>query len=565
MIKVIRINDNFIGVSGCVKEEADFLPKVWNSSKNQFIMPVFTILDLITLFPYLKEDKEVLAVYNEQLKKQRNAFLKEFEKRNISPTFLTEAGFKNAELLRSYQLAAISFCYEVGGMLLGFEMGLGKGATALATSLLFKKQKGIKRVLIVCPNSIKKSVWEKEINKWTNESYLIVCGDKNKKEEDILSLDRYFYIVINYEALRERKNKKNKVADAIYKWKPDFIILDEAHAIKNKDALQTKALLKYKGKPTILATGTPVLNKVNELWCLLHFLDPVYWHSYKAFVTRYCIFEERHLMIFSYNRYTKKKQKQLIKVKEIVGSKNIEELQRRMGYWHMRRTKKEVMPYLPDRVYEPRSLEMKSEQLKLYNKLKEELELSYEGLSKEEIKTSIMQLLQVCDSTGNVIEEDSSCKFDECEKIVEDLGENHKIVFFTWFVKSANLLNERLSKKYNSLVITGETSLQKREEVIKKFQEDKAYNILIATISTCSFGLDFSMADVCVFVSRAYTPAVNDQAESRLHRSGQKNTVNVIILSCEGTIEERVNEILEEKKDLFFELFNKKGVRYFIK
>ena len=91
--------------------------------------------------------------------------------------------------------------------------------------------------------------------------------------------------------------------------------------------------------------------------------------------------------------------------------------------------------------------------------------------------------------------------------------------------------------------------------MIDKFQSDKNCRVFIATLSTCGVGIDLTCADVCVFVSRSYTPAINDQAESRLHRSGQKNVVNIITLITQGTIEEKISILLENKKDLFKTLF----------
>ena len=525
-----------------------FFTRKYNTFSRCYLLPPSTIFDLRLLFPDIIKSNRFLELEKRCLSEFRKLSLLKFGNVDTTLDIFENTGLKEYTKIRNYQLAGILFCYHRKKVLLGDEMGLGKGLTSLATTLLAKKYNKIEKVLIVCPNSIKFSVWEKEIQKWTDEPYLIISGSKEKKEDAIKDLSKYFYVVINYEAIRLKKNGIiNKVLKSLYNWDPNFIILDECHAIKNKDALQTKALKLFKPEFCILATGTPVLNKTNELWSLLNYIDTEYWSSYWKFIQRYCIIEEKYI---GYHR----------KIKVISGSKNLEELKERMFPYYIGRTKKEVMDYLPDKIYETRFISLLNEQKKVYNELITNLITEIEGkvvtINRQFVITKLLRLLQVCDTLQALGGKDISAKLDECENIVNDLSSTHKIVFFTWFKETARALETRLlNKGIDTVRIDGEVKEKQRKELIDKFQKNKNCKVFIATISTCGLGIDLTCADVCVFVSRSYTPAINNQAESRLHRSGQKNVVNIITLIAQGTVEEKISTLLEDKQDLFKTLF----------
>jgi len=530
------------------KDLISFLPEKYSTISKCYLLPPSTVFDLQLLFPNIIKSNTFLELEKKYLDEFNKLSLLKSENIDMTLDIFENTGLKEYTKIRKYQLTGILFCYQRKKVLLADEMGLGKGLISLATTLLTKKYNNVKKVLIICPNSIKFSVWEKEIQKWTDEPYLIIGGSKERKESDIKNLSKYFYIVINYEAIRLKKNgDTNNIHKSLYNWNPNFIILDECHAIKNKDALQTKAIKLFKPEFCILATGTPVLNKTNELWSLLNYLDAEYWSSYWKFIQRYCILEEKYV---GYNR----------KVKVISGSKNLDELKERMFPYYIGRTKKEVMSYLPDKIYETRFMSLLDEQKKIYNELITNLITEIEGkiitINRQFIVTKLLRLLQVCDTLQTLGGKDISIKLDECENIVNDLSLNHKIVFFTWFKETARALETRLlNKNINVVRIDGEVKEKQRKELIDKFQSDKNCRVFIATLSTCGVGIDLTCADVCVFVSRSYTPAINDQAESRLHRSGQKNVVNIITLITQGTIEEKISILLENKKDLFKTLF----------
>jgi SNF2 family DNA or RNA helicase len=550
MRRVEVVDNDYIKLFGGRYSELYFLPRKWNHSEYSFTLPCRTILDLMEVYPELNTNETAIQVYREQAREVKQAHLIKAGQKYVDPQQLEEAGLKNVGLIRNYQLMGITFGIMQGSIILAFDMGLGKGLVSLAISLLQKHLSGIKNVLIVCPNSIKYSVWEKEIKKWTDESYIIVTPQNRDAD-----FSKYFYTVINYEMLLRLGDLPSKVADFdkypinIYPIQPEFLILDEAHNIKNSRSKRTKLLHKFSEVPAVLASGTPVLNKVDEMWSLLHMMDSGYWNKYFDFVNRYCVVEDSAIWVKSKKADGSKGKPQKRKITKIIGSQNLDELKRRIEIWHVARSKEEVMSELPPLIKEERFIELTEDQESQYDAVVAEvLDGIEKGYDRTKAYNCLQQLLQLCDTF----------KYDDVLDILDGIDATKKTVIFSWFVNTANCVSSALQEKgYKVLCITGETPMAEREKYIAAFQGDPSYTILVATIATCSVGLDFSVANNCVFVSRSYTPAINDQAVSRLHRSGQVNSVTEVSLYCSDTVEERVHEILEQKKNLIDELFSK--------
>ena len=524
------------------KEELQYIPKIYNVYKRAYLLPsIYNIPFLLSLFDrdevYIDNSfKEFQKFFEQHL---RTLYLIKEGYKKVSREELGIAGLKNPELVRDYQLTAITFAYTKKRVLIADEMGLGKSLVTIASTLLAKKNDGIKNVLIVCPNSVKKSVWEKEIKNWTNEScYIYDATNKNKKPLNEL-LEENFYTVINYESLR---TKYTEVKDRI-----GCIVLDECHYIKNRRSQQTRAVKSLKSDFLLLLSGTPILNRVNELWSLMDYIDSGLFGKYWKFVERYCKVKDRYI---GKGR----------KVLEITGNKNVNELKERIYPYYIRRTKDEVLNELPERVYKDYVVNLHPTQIEIYNgiinQLKNDITKSRVKVDKLFVKSSLIRLLRVCDTTYGFINEDISSKFDLCIDILKRTVDEHKIVIFTWFIESARLLKKRVEEVGIKCVqIDGETKVEERDKLIKQFHNEDDCRVLIATIATCGLGVDLQVADVCIFISRSFVPAMNDQAESRLHRMGQKKMVNVINIISDTYAERRVFEILKTKKDIFTEVF----------
>jgi SNF2 family DNA or RNA helicase len=576
------MNNNFITVKTDVKNkilvkaflEADItslldLPGArFNIALNKVILPLYSLPLFVKRFKdRVFADASFTELYAKQ--KEHDDLIEEIKKIENSgrkdKEWLISLGLdvKDIELAYDHQRVLLDFFINSGGrILIGDEMGLGKGLESILISEYLKKYEGIKRVLIICPNSIKYSVWQKEIKRWSNEKSTVIDGDKQEKI-DLVANCSSFFLVTNYEALQLRTKKiregkkvvgkmppDKRLLQAFLDWKPDLVIIDEAHAIKTAASKQTKAIKMLNSPYRILMSGTPILNKTNEIWSLLNYLRPDLWYGYGRFTQTFCNFEE--VSIFDRSIMARRN------IKTISGYKNMDLLKQSIAPIFIRREKSEVMKDLPERIYEDREIALSKEQVARYNELvlnfKTQVGNKEVTITKQLLIVQLTKLLQVCDTLACFDpEHDVSSKLDELETIVEENIEKHKIVVFTWFKETAKAIEKRLLVKNISSVvrIDGDVPLEVRADVVEKFQDKEHPRVLVATISTCGLGLTLTAADICIFVSRSYVPALNDQAEARLHRPGQKNAVSVINLYAQGTVEDKVRIILEEKKELF--------------
>ena len=531
-----------------MKEELQHIPKVYDRKNFRYILSnEFDIPILLKLFKEneIRKDDSFENFYNNHfLPNLRKIFLIQSGqgKNIINRELLEKSGLKDYNLVRDYQLTAITFAYYRKKVLIADEMGLGKCLTSLAVTLLAKNDKSCKSVLIVCPNSTKKSVWEKEIKKWTNESHIIY--ESSKKMDLIQLLHENFYTIINYEAIRKVYNDilSDKINDL-------FLIVDECHFVKNRKALQTGAIksLSSISNYLLLLSGTPILNAVDDLWSIMDCINTNLLGKYWDFVNRYCILKEKRVGPG-------------ITINRVVGDKNMDELKERMAPYYIRRTKDEVLKELPEKIYKTYTVDLYPKQREIWKYITSNFETKINNkeikVDKNSIKNILIKLLQLCDTTYGFCDDEVSSKLDLCIEIIKEIMSEHKIVVFTWFVNTARVLKKRLDQERIECVqIDGETSIEDRSKYVKKFQEDKNCRVFIATIATCGLGLDLYSADVCIFVSRSWTPKVNEQAEDRVHRLGQKKAVNIINIVTNTYVEEKMLEVLEKKEDLFQRIF----------
>lgn len=455
-----------------------------------------------------------------------------------------------------HQRSGLAYLIASSGVaLVGDEMGVGKCLESISYAVWLKANRNITKVLVVCPNSIKHSVWVKEIKKWTNETFTVIEGSKEEKLKTISNC-KTFFLITNYESVQVRsKTKKEggevikllpdkKVFQSFLNWNPELLILDEAHFIKSRTAKQTRSVKQFKSPYRLLLTGTPILNKVDEIWSLLNFLRPDLWNNYSLFCETYCLFQDK------YYHGPKKRP-----VRVVSGYKNLEKLKREIAPIFIQRFKKDVLKDLPEKIYEDRFIPLTKEQVRVYNDLVKDFKTIIEGkevkITKQLIIVQLTKLLQVCDTLACLGGHDISSKLDEVDSIISDMS-GHKVVIFSWYRATGIALEQRLVDKKISVVrIDGNTPMADRTKYVDAFQESIDPRVFIATISSCGLGLTLTAADVCIFVSRCYVPGINKQAEDRLHRPGQKNAVNIINLYSEDTVDNRVKEILEIKEGLF--------------
>lgn len=428
-----------------------------------------------------------------------------------------------ARQLRNYQRVGANFLIKTKKSILADDMGTGKTLQTITAC----EELGAERVIVVCPNSLKWN-WVDEIKKWTDSAVTYVGGKKEDRVEAIENFEGK-YLVINYEAIR--------LHPELAKMKWDVAVYDEAHKLKNRNTKQTKSAKKIKADNTFLLTGTPMLNRADELWSLLNMLNPKKYSSYWRFVECYC--QTYH------NGFGK----------EILSGNPTQqkELRRELSPIMIRRTKDEVLPELPEKIRTRKLVELGDEQKRVYETMEKEAIVEFSGgniVVAPVVIAQITRLRQIAVSPQLLDHgTQKSAKFDTLMDIIEELKDEHKVVVFSQFRQAIEKFSERLDDAGIGWVsVTGTVSQDDRREATRKIQEDDETRVMLATIEASAHGFTWTSADTAVFLDRHWTPAINKQAEDRIHRIGQNNSVNIINLVAKDTVEERMEKLLERKE-----------------
>jgi SNF2 family DNA or RNA helicase len=436
--------------------------------------------------------------------------------------------------------------------LLADDMGLGKSLQALTVASIDVTMGWCEKIIIVAPVSLKGN-WADEIEKFTTFPYVILGQEIDqhgrlkklspaKREQQLMEYATMVgprILVANYEQIKPHLAMLNKL-------KFDICIYDEAHYIKNFKSQRTKAALALNGGRHFLLTGTPMLNHVNELWPLLHKIDPGAYPKYWPFVTRYCVFGG-------------------YKNKQIVGVKNEKELTERLHGVMLRRMKSEVLD-LPEVQYIQRKVDLTPEQRKIYDELDEATQISMHGLDDpskiDNALTKFLRHKQICATTKPFTGKDISSKLD---LVVEDALEVleprpgdpwRKLVIFTQFRPVQDCVAARIDEadpKIDIWELNGDVPAHKRQALVREWADHPGRGVLVCMIQVAGIGLNMTESQHGFFVDKLFVPGLNQQAVDRLHRIGASTTQNVQITEyiCRNTIENRVEQILKTKKKLF--------------
>lgn len=446
--------------------------------------------------------------------------------------------------------------------LLADEQGLGKTKQAIDVAMHRKQANGFKHTLIVCGVNSLKWNWMEEIGKHSDESAHVLGSRKTRagKIRDGSLKDRLhdlqegrdeFFLITNIESLRKPRQRKKvgrkfknielsdmqktqlSIIKEIEKLTKDgtigMVIFDEIHKAKNAESQQGKAIHHLKSPYKMALTGTPLMNKPIDLYNILKWLDEE-GRSFYAFRNRYCV-------MGGFGGY------------EIIGYKNLKELQTRLDRVMLRRKKNEVLD-LPPKIRSSEYVELKGKQRQIYNDVMRGVR---ENIT--EIKLSpnpLAQLTRLRQATAhaNILNAsiNESAKFDRMKEIIEELTESGKkaIVFSNWTEVTDRAVKEL--EQYNPAVITGKTA--DRQSEIYRFQNDENCQVIVGTISAMGTGLTLTAASTVIFLDKPWNPANTEQAEDRAHRIGTEGTVNVISLIAKDTIDENIERILYEKGEL---------------
>lgn len=438
--------------------------------------------------------------------------------------------------LYPYQLEGVKFAAYRDGVIIADEMGLGKTLQAIATALVKKDAFGFRRTLIVCPASLKDQ-WKNEIEKFTDEEAVVVNGKPEEREEIYRESEAHF-LIINYETvLRD--------SEAINRMDTDFIILDEAQRIKNYETLTARNIKKLQKKHALVITGTPIENRLTDLFSIADFLDPYFLTPLWEFSYRHCYFDED-------------------KKNKIVGYYNLQELKDKLRPLLLRRTKREVIKELPQVTHLDIPVPMHPDQAELhanYARAAAQL-LAKKFLTPYDMNRLMMMLnsmRMVCDSTFLVdqeLEKPVSPKLEELRHILLEkldvLASDRKVIIFSEWTRMNGLIGKLLREIGVSFVeLNGKVPIPKRQALVDKFYQDPTCKVFVSTEAGGS-GLNLQVADTVINFELPWNPAKKNQRIGRIDRLGQESDqLTVINFITRDSIEVRIATGLMLKENLF--------------
>ena len=443
--------------------------------------------------------------------------------------------------LRPYQEKGLNWLYYMKtlglGACLADDMGLGKTIQILALLNNIKHDNKEKTILIVPASLI--GNWVTEINKFTPTlKYYVLHTSENKNltENDILLLKQYDLFITTY-GMIQRYEWPKKVT-----W--DMIIIDEAQAIKNPGTKQTKAIKQLEGRYRIAMTGTPIENRLSDLWSLFDFLNKGVLGTANEFT-----------------KYTKKitqMNEGYSRLKSIVAPFILRRL----------KTDKSVIADLPEKIEMKTYASLSKKQCVLYNsivnELKEKIEKT-EGIERKGLVLStIMKLKQICNHPDQYLGQEiylekESGKYERLKEICETIYEKReRVLVFTQFKEITKNLNDFLFSIFGheGLILHGETPVKKRKELVDRFQGKDYVPFMVLSIKAGGVGLNLTNANHVIHFDRWWNPAVENQATDRAFRIGQKKNVIVHKFITTGTIEEKIDSLIEEKVKLQNEIIS---------
>lgn len=436
-------------------------------------------------------------------------------------------------ILRNYQKDGVKWLnsmaqYSFGGILAD-DMGLGKTLQVLAF-ILARKDRNLP-CLVVAPSSIIYN-WKMEAEKFApGLKVLVITGIKERRSMFILSSNAYDVIVTSYGFLRNDIEEYKKI-------KFSYVFIDEAQNIKNPLTINANSVKSLKAGCCFAITGTPIENSLTELWSIFDFVMPGFLKDKNKFAAT---FEE-----------------------PIVKGRNREkadELSRLIKPFILRRLKRDVLKELPQKMETNYLTQMKEEQKKIYaayyKNFKEELipKIEESGLQRNhiEILAALTRLRQICAHPATFLDDyyGGSGKLElAMELITQSINSGHSVLLFSQFTKMLKIIRYELeSSNISYYYLDGSMKPEERMMEIDNFNSDREAVFLIS-LKAGGTGLNLTKADIIIHFDPWWNPAVEDQASDRAHRIGQKNVVQVYKLLTEGTIEEKISQLQDKKRDL---------------
>jgi SNF2 family DNA or RNA helicase len=448
-----------------------------------------------------------------------------------------------------HQVTGVRQMARMPSVLLADDMGLGKSLQALTLYCIDLKLGKDGKCIIVCPVTLREN-WAEEIDKFTRIPYTLLGQEahptklnqlKNltpaKRELQLVEFLKQpgpAILICNYEQLTNAVH-----AATLRTARFHMAIFDEAHMIKNPKSKRTQASLALRSARSLMLTGTPMLNKVDELWPLLHRINPQEFPKYWTFVNRYCVFGGYE------NR-------------QIIATKNEADLKKILGRYMIRRLKKNVLNRA-EPTYIMHKVGLSEVQRKLYDQIEDEIFLinpeTGEAMDVENPLTKFLRLKQICNTpySINPAFEDDSRKLDRAVEITDEIvTRGDKVIVFTQFRGTMAAMVNRYGKAKLGPVfqIHGDVPTGNRQGVVRDWGNVQGGAILLCQTEVAGVGLNMTAASEIIRIDRLFVPGLNKQAVDRADRIGQTSPVVVHDLVTKGTVEGRVEAIVNSKEGL---------------
>ena len=411
----------------------------------------------------------------------------------------------------AYQMEGVAFLYPRAHAVLADEMGLGKTMQAITSIRLLLHAGEVRRVLLVCPKPLVTN-WQREFHLWAPEVPLTVIEGNQARRQWQWRLPESVVTIANYEILiRDR----DLVSDRNLHF--DLVVLDESQRIKNTASTTSQVVRSVSRRRSWALTGTPIENRPEDLIGIFEFVSPGYL-------------------------------RQGMKPRAIG---------RAVSEHVLRRTKDKVLTDLPPKLFRDAELDLTPQQRETYDRAEDEGVIQLAGMGEDltiqHVFELVLRLKQICNfdpATG------ASAKMERLEADVEECAASgRKAIVFSQWVKSLSEIKRRL-RRFRPLEYHGKIPRREREAVIENFRTDPRSHVILMSYGAGSVGLNLQFCSYVFLFDRWWNPAVEDQAINRAHRIGAAGPVTVTRFLSLQTIEQRINEVLEQKRELFDTVFS---------
>ena len=434
--------------------------------------------------------------------------------------------------LYPYQKEGIRFAAKAGKAIIADEMGLGKTIQAIGTAELLRKEGLVGSVLILCPTSLKYQ-WRSEIKKFTNAEVYVIEGSHLKRKEAYNRPEPYKIISYNSAA------NDIKILGGL---QTDMLIMDEVQRLKNWNTQISRAARKIYSDYSVILSGTPLENKLDELYSIVELVD-----NFR--LAPYYLFKEKHILTDETGK--------------VLGYKNLNEIGKKLSDILIRRRKKDVKLQLPKRMDKNLFVPMTKEQMGMHSEWQYQVRILVKRwhdrhfLSDKDRKRLLMLLSQmrmICDSSYILDQKTRyDTKVEECVNIISDIisEEGEKVVVFSQWERMTRLIAKELEKKEIGFeYLHGSVPSEKRKNLVDNFNNEPSSRVFLST-DAGSTGLNLQAAATIINIDLPWNPAVLEQRIGRIYRLGQQNNIQVINLVTPHSIEEEMLGKLRFKTSVF--------------